>query len=127
MKAHLMDRCAVTFPARIDGWRLVYGLEPPPVEKALAHEIEQAEDGKFDTVRLGRDADQDIGDHGRDNLQADGVLIVADEGADAQVLLHPAEEQLDLPAGLVKLADGNRLAFEIVARADIHRRLLTKS
>ena len=35
-----------------------------------------------------------------------GVLRVADEGLDLQILLDPAEEDLDLPALLVDIGDG---------------------
>jgi len=42
---------------------------------------------------------QHIGDHGGEDLQADGVFVPAEELADAQIAADPAEQQFDLPAG----------------------------
>ena len=45
-------------------------LEAPAVEEALSHEIGQAKHGKLDAVHPGRDADQGVGNHGRNDPQA---------------------------------------------------------
>lgn len=45
---------------------------------------------------------QHVGRHGAPNLRLDGVLAVAQEPLDAQVLLDPFEEQFDLPTVFVK-------------------------
>ena len=52
------------------------------------------------------DGDQDIDADGDPDLSLHGVLGGAVEGFDAQVLFDPFEEQLDLPALLVDLRDG---------------------
>jgi hypothetical protein len=54
-----MVRYIFAFPPRIDRRRPADGLEPPALEEALAHKIEQAEHRQCGAVRLGRDADQD--------------------------------------------------------------------
>ena len=43
------------------------------------------------------DGDQHVGGHGAPDLRLHGILAVADETFDAQMLLDPLEEQLDLP------------------------------
>ena len=53
-----------------------------------------------------------IGDHGGKDLQADGIAVVAEQLADLEMLLDPAEQELDLPASLVELADLDSGAFE---------------
>ena len=68
-------------------------LEAPAVEEALSHEIGQAKHGKLDAVHPGRDADQGVGNHGRNDLQADRALIIADESADAQVRSSVCDEE----------------------------------
>ena len=45
-----------------------------------------------------------------------GVLGVADEGLDLQILLDEAEENLDLPALLVDVGDGLGREFEMLVR-----------
>ena len=57
---------------------------------------------------LFNDGDQHIGSDGAPDLRLHGVLAVADETLDAQVLLDPLEEQLDLPAALVQRGNGQR-------------------
>src|SRR6266851_1005611 len=60
------------------------------------------------------DAQQEVGDHGGQQLQADGVGVAAEEGRDLEMLLEPAEQQLDLPACLVEAADLDGRALEVV-------------
>src|SRR5262249_44796438 len=62
------------------------------------------------------DAQEREGDHRRQDLQADGVVVVAEELADLEVLLDPAEEQLNLPAALVQGSDLHRRAFEVIGQ-----------
>ena len=40
---------------------------------------------------------QGVGDHRGQQLQSDGIVVVAEELADLEMLLDPAEEQLDIP------------------------------
>src|ERR1700694_5498368 len=56
---------------------------------------------------------QQISDHGSNDLKADRVLGTADELAQLQMLLDPAEHQLDLPAGFVKCGELDGWAFQI--------------
>ena len=60
-------------------------------------------------------ADQHKGDHGSDDLQAHGVLVDGDELRDVEVLLDPAEQQFDLPAGFATGGKVNSRAADIVA------------
>src|SRR6476659_126328 len=52
-------------------------------------------------IELSRDCDKHQSNHGGEYLQAHGVLVEGDELTDAEVLLDPAEQELDLPARLV--------------------------
>ena len=49
-----------------------------------------------------------------------GVLGVADEGLDLQILLDPAKEYLDLPALLVDIGDGLGYQPEVVGKEHIN-------
>ncbi len=62
------------------------------------------------------DGDRDIDRDGDPYLGLDGVLGVAEEALDAQVLLDPFEEQLDLPAAFVEPCDGERRQGEVVCQ-----------
>ena len=64
------------------------------------------------------DGDQHIDRDGDPDLGFDGVLAGAEEAFDAQVLLDPLEEQLDLPAAFVELGDGQRRQREVVGQED---------
>ena len=50
--------------------------------------------------------DEHVGGHGAPDLRLDCVLAVAKKLLDAQVLLDPFEEQLDLPAAFVQSSNG---------------------
>jgi len=51
-------------------------------------------------------------------LRFDGVLAGPIERFDKQMLLDPLEEQLDLPSGLVELANGQRRERQVVGQQD---------
>lgn len=74
------------------------------------HEVYSGEPGKFEWAAyralsaLGH-AQDEKGDHGNGDLNADGILGDADEVLDSKRLLDPAEEQLDLPALLLEACD----------------------
>jgi hypothetical protein len=73
-------------------------------------------DGRHDDAAFAcGDPQQQISDHGSEDLQADRVLGAAEELAKLQMLLDPAEQQFDLPAGFVKRGDLDRRAFQIVS------------
>ena len=64
------------------------------------------------------DGDEHVGGHGAPDLRLHGVLAVAEELLDAQVLLDPLEEQLDLPAALVQRGDRQRRQGRVVGQED---------
>ena len=67
---------------------------------------------------LSDDRDEDVGSDGDPDLGLDGVLGSSVERLDAQVLFDPFEEELDLPAGFVELADGQRGQIELIGQED---------
>jgi hypothetical protein len=74
--------------AWVDGRRLVDFGDWPSHEQALANEFGEAQGRHFDAVDAGGDAQQQVGDHGGDDLQSDGVFVAADELADIET--HPS-------------------------------------
>ena len=60
------------------------------------------------------DGDEHIGRNGDPDLALDGVLGGAEEPLDAKMLLDPLEEQLDLPAALIKRTHGEGRELEMV-------------
>ena len=62
------------------------------------------------------DGNQHVSRHGAPNLRLDGILAVAQELLDSQVLLDPFEEQFDLPAVLVECCDGQRGQDKVVGQ-----------
>jgi len=67
------------------------------------------------------DGDQHIGGHGTLDLRLHRVLAGGQKSLDAQVLLDPLEEQLNLPTALVQSGDGQRWQCHIVGQK--HQRL----
>jgi hypothetical protein len=68
------------------------------------------------------DGDEHVGGHGAPYLRLHGVLAVAEEMLDAQMLLDPLEEQLDLPATLVQRRD--RFSSYLVVFCDVEYRVV---
>lgn len=68
--------------AWIDGGRAFDGGDVSALEQALCDEIGKAQDRHLDTVGSCGDAQQRIGDHGGEELQADGIVVVAEEFSD---------------------------------------------
>jgi len=62
--------------------------------------------------------DQHIGAHRDPDLRLHGVLAGAQKRLDAQVLLDPFEEQLDLPTAAAQLSDRQRRQGEVVCQKD---------
>ena len=85
-------------------------------EEELADQIGETQKRHANLVDVGGDAQQCKGDHRGEQLQANGVVVVAEEFADFEVLLDPAEQQFDLPAALVERANRDGRAFEIVGQ-----------
>jgi hypothetical protein len=96
------------------GWRgeVVDGSGVHEIGANEPCECEDAGDRALDRMRH---AQQQIGDQSCGYLCPDGVQRGAEEAADFEGLLDPAEEQLDLPARLVELGDLLRRRLQVVA------------
>ena len=62
------------------------------------------------------DSDQHVRTDGAPDLRLHGILAVADEALDLQMLLDPLEEQFDLPAALVQSGNGQRRQDGVVGQ-----------
>ena len=71
------------------------------------------------------EAKKQIGDHRCDDLQTNGVIVLAHELFEIEMLLDPAEQELDLPAALVEGRNLDRRAFEIVGDEGDHSTFVT--
>ena len=67
-----------------------------------AHNLE---DGSVQFEVMFKDGDKAVGDDGDVNLYPHGILAVAPETFDSEMLLDPFEEKLDLPAVTFPTAD----------------------
>ena len=65
-----------------------------------------------------QEGDQHVRADGDPDLGFHGVVRGAIEGLDAQMLLHPLEEQLDLPSAAVELGDHDSGQGEIIGQKD---------
>src|SRR6266478_3969697 len=88
--------------ARIDWWRGVDFRDRFSHEQALANELSEAQVQHSQGIQTPREAQEQIGDHRSDDLQANGVVVLAHEFAKIEMLLDPAEQEFDLPATLVE-------------------------
>src|SRR5690348_938826 len=59
-------------------------------------------------------SEQQVADQGAEQLDVYGVRASPQKAANAQVLLDPLEEQLDLPARLVVLGDAQCRAAQVI-------------
>src|SRR5207237_9880677 len=84
----------------MDRRRLVDLGDRPSREQELADELGDAQRRHMEGVQARRDAQQEIGDHRGKDLQTDGIVVVAEEIADAQMLLDRGEQEFDLPAAV---------------------------
>ena len=64
------------------------------------------------------DGNQHVGRHGATDLRLHGVLAVAEELLDSQVLFDPFEEQFDLPAVFVKCCNCQCWQDKVVGQKD---------
>src|SRR5690348_16486580 len=83
-------------------------------EEEVGDEFGKPERQGGDTMGARCNAQQQIGDHGGEDLQPDGIVVFADELADVEMLLDPAEQKLDLPATLVESGDLDGTALKVV-------------
>src|SRR5271163_1775660 len=102
--------------AWVDGRGFVDRAEMAAFEEAQGDQIGKAQDRDLDAVAAGGDAQQRVGDHRGKDLEADGVVVVAEEAADVKMLFDPAKQQLDLPSGLVEGGDVGRGALEVIGQ-----------
>src|SRR5713226_9157044 len=98
--------------ARIDWWRLVDFCDRTSREEALADEFGEAQVQHPQGIQTPREAQEQIGDHRGDDLQANGVVVSTHELAEVEMLLDPAEQEFNLPAALVEGRNLNCRAFE---------------
>src|SRR6202163_2942485 len=97
--------------ARIDWWRGVDFGDGFSHEQALANQFGEAQIQHPQGIQTPREAQEQIGDHRSDDLQANGVVVPAHEFAKVEMLLDPAEQEFDLPASLVEGSNLNCRAF----------------
>src|SRR5580658_1476744 len=83
-------------------------------EKAVSDEFREAQGGHFHPVDARCDTKEEISNHCRQDLQANGVVVVAEEIPNVEMLLDPAKQQLDLPAGLIERGYLHRGAVHVV-------------
>src|SRR6266849_4059916 len=100
--------------ARIDWWRGVDFCDRFSHEQALANEFGEAQVQHFQGIQAPGETQQQIGDHRSNDLQTNGVVVLAHELAKIEMLLDPAEQQFDLPATLVESRNLDCRALEIV-------------
>lgn len=72
----------------------------------------------FATQPFPDDGEQDVDADGDPDLGLHGVLGVAVEAFDAEVLLDPFEEEFDSPTGAIELGDGEGGEVEVVGEED---------
>src|SRR6266849_8517181 len=102
--------------AWVDGRGFVDGAEVAALEEAQSDQIGEAQDRDLDAMAAGGDAQQRVGDHRGKDLEADRVVVVAEEAADVEMLFDPAKQQLDLPSGLVEGGDVDDGSFAVIGQ-----------
>src|SRR5690242_19296743 len=75
-------------------WRLVEVGNGSMFEQTRAHEVCEAQGEQVRAAVARGDAQQQIGDHCGQDLQADGVFGTAEKGADFEMLLDPTAVRL---------------------------------
>ena len=71
----------------VDGRGIVDGAEVAALEEAQSDQIGDAQDRDLDAMAAGGDAQQRVGDHRGKDLEADRVVVVAEEAADVRCCL----------------------------------------
>src|ERR1700690_1576854 len=106
--------------AGVDRRRFIDGGDWSTREQELADEFGQPERKHRYAVCPRGNAQQQIGNHGSQNLQSDRVVVGAEELANVEMLLDPAEQQFDLPAAFVEGCDLDGRAGKIVGEKCNH-------
>ncbi len=91
------------------------------MHKICLDEPGEGERALDDSVGIVRQAQQQKGDEGNRNLNANGVLGGSQEVIDFQSLLDPSKEQLDRPSALVQVRDVLCARGQIVGEDAQHR------
>jgi hypothetical protein len=104
--------------AWVYGWGLIDCGDVSAVEDALSDEIGESEDWDGDTMCSGCDAQEGIGDHRGEELEADGIVVVCEELTDFEMLFDPAEQEFDLPASFVERGDVVGGTLHVVGEKD---------
>ena len=88
------------------------------LEYGDAEDLENCVEAEVQIESLLDDGDEHVDGDRDPDLRPHGVLGGAVEGFDAQVLLDPFEEQLDLPAASIELGDGRCWEGPVVGQED---------
>src|SRR5215472_8596137 len=94
-----------------DGKRLIYRQF---LEERDREDLQQSVERGVEREALLHDGDEDVDGYGDPQLRLHCTFRGTVEPLDAQMLLDPREEQLDLPAAFVELADGDGRQGEMV-------------
>src|SRR5882757_9192540 len=106
--------------AGIDWRRLVDFRDRNSREKALANEFGEAQVQHPQGIQSPGEAQEQIGDHRSDDLQTNGVVVLAHELAKIEMLLDPAEQEFNLPATFIESRNLDCRAFEIIGDESNH-------
>src|SRR6202795_339548 len=79
VEAQLIGREFGFWFARIDWWRGVDFRDRFSHEQALANKLSEAQVQHFQGIQAARETQEQIGDHRRDDLQTNGVVVPAHE------------------------------------------------
>src|ERR1700682_462736 len=73
----------------VDGRGFVDGGEVAALEEAQSDQIGEAQDRDLDAMAAGGEAQQRVSDHRGKDLEADGVVVVAEKAADVEMVFDP--------------------------------------
>jgi len=88
------------------------------LEDRDAQNLQKRVEGNLQGQPLLNDRGKNIDRDGNPDLRFHGVLGSPQKSLDPKILLDPSEEQLDLPAELVKLSDRQRRKREVIRQED---------
>src|SRR5579875_2023347 len=101
-------------------WRMQQGVQRAALHDGGADQSEGGLYGEAGAAAQLCQPDQQEGDQRRQHLQDHGIAAGAEKVVEFQVLLHPLEEQLDLPARFVEIGDFGRRGLQIVGHQGQH-------